>query len=275
MLWRARECHGRQANSVSGRIAFDPAACGYFYAVMSGKGWVHVDRFATTALAICARLPILCAQRSARAIDFDEIQIYPAETTPVRHLDFELQTNSVISATGAVAHRELEPYQIHATLEATYGLLPWLEVGQYVATARLDDGDYQYAGSRTKVHFSLPQTAKWPVSFGGNVELEYMRRVAEENPLVLEMRPIAQTHVGRFALIGNFAFSKPFSGPGTHDGVTFAPSGLLQYEKLLWGCRRQSSTTETWVLSATFTEPRRSSTFWCRHSTSKFWATWT
>jgi len=72
----------------------------------------------------------------------------------------------------------------------------------------------------------------WPIRFGGNIELDYMRRAAEENPLSLELRPIAEFTRGRFTLIGNFAFEKPFSGPGTHKGMTFAPSGEAQVQIL-------------------------------------------
>jgi hypothetical protein len=170
----------------------------------------------------------------AHAIDFYEIQIYSTETDPLGHLQLELHSNSVTTATGTEAHQQIVPYQIHETVEATYGILPWAEIGQYFATARLDNGNYEYAGSRSKFHFGVPQTADWPVSLGGTLELDYMRRAAEENPLTLEMRPIAETHLGKFTLIGNFAFEKPFSGPGTHKGVTFEPSGEAEYEKLLW-----------------------------------------
>jgi len=79
----------------------------------------------------------------------------------------------------------------------------------------------------------VPQTADWPVSLGGNLEFDYMRRAAEENPLTFEIRPIAEAHLGKFTVIGNFAFEKPFSGPGTHKGVTFAPAGEVEYAKLL------------------------------------------
>ena len=171
--------------------------------------------------------------RTAGAIDLYEIQIYPVETAPPGHVDLELHLNSVTRAAGEEAKQQLSPYQIHATLEATYGMVPWLEIGQYLATGRLDNGNYEYAGSRTKVHFSIPQTADWLISFGGNVELDYMRRAAEENARGLEMRPIAETHFGNLGLIGNFAFEKPFNGPGTHEGVTFAPSGELEYVQLL------------------------------------------
>ncbi len=171
---------------------------------------------------------------AAPAIDFYEIQIYPVETTPEGQLQAELHSNSVTTATGIEARRALNPYQIHETLEFTYGVLPWVEVGQYLATGRLDSGAYEYAGARTKVHFGVPQTEKWPVALGGNIELAYMRRAAEDNPLTFALRPIAETHLGKFTLVGNFVFEKPFRGPLTHRGVTFAPSGEIAYDLFRW-----------------------------------------
>jgi hypothetical protein len=61
-----------------------------------------------------------------------------------------------------------------------------------------------------------------------------MRRAAEEQPLNLELRPIVETSIGNILLILNLAFEKPFRGPGTHRGVTFAPSGLVSYRLLPW-----------------------------------------
>src|SRR5208337_1927339 len=133
----------------------------------------------------------------AYAIDFYEIEVYQTETTPQGHLQLELHSNTVSTATGEEAKAALNPYQIHETLEATYGLRPWLEVGQYFATAKLNNGQYEYAGSRTKMHFGVPQTEGWPVRFGGNIELDYMRFESEENPMTLELRPIAETSYGR------------------------------------------------------------------------------
>lgn len=170
----------------------------------------------------------------AGAIDFYEIQIYSTETTPPGILTLELHSNSVISATGAEAHQQLNPYQIHETLEGTYGLTPHIEIGQYLATAKLTNGDYEYAGSRTKCHFGVSATDSWPIRFGGNIELDYMRQAAEEQPLTLEMRPIVETSFGGVLFIANFAFEKPFRGPGTHQGVTFEPSGQLSYKLLPW-----------------------------------------
>jgi hypothetical protein len=177
---------------------------------------------------------MLLSVPGAGAIDFYEIQIYPTETTPPGILSLELHSNSVISATGAQAHAQLNPYEIHETIEGTYGLTPHIEIGQYLATAKLSNGEYEYAGARTKCHFGISATDSWPLRFGGNIELDYMRRAAEDQPLTLEMRPIVETSFGGFLLIANLAFEKPFRGPGTHQGVTFAPSGQISYRLVPW-----------------------------------------
>jgi hypothetical protein len=187
------------------------------------------------AFAVCAlgSLMLLALVRPAHAIDFYEIQIYGVDTAPTGHLTLELHSNSVTTATGPTAKDELNPYQLHETVEATYGLLEWLEVGQYVATAKFDNGQYDYAGARTKIHFGIPQSMEWPIEVGGNLELDYMRFAAEENPLTLEMRPIVEKKFGRLTLIGNFAFEKPFSGPGD-KGVALSPSSEIDYQLLAW-----------------------------------------
>jgi len=184
--------------------------------------------FAATLFA----LAIVLAAGNAFAIDFYEIQIYPTETDPQYHLDLELHSNSTTTAVGHEAKSQIDPYQIHETIEATYGVLPHVEIGQYFCTAKLDNGHYEYAGSRTKMHFGIPQTMDWPVSFGGNIELDYMRRAAEDQPLTLEMRPIAETHLGKFTVIANLPFNKPFAGPGTHKGVVVSPQGEVEYDEL-------------------------------------------
>jgi hypothetical protein len=183
--------------------------------------------------ALLAALATIAIAGQAFAIDFYEIQIYPVETDPQYHLQLELHSNTTTTAVGSEAKGQIDPYQIHETIEATYGILPHVEIGQYFCTAKLDDGHYEYAGSRSKMHFGIPQTMDWPVSFGGNIELDYMRRAAEDQPLTLEMRPIAETEIGKLTLIVNLPFEKPFAGPGTHKGVTISPQGELEYNELL------------------------------------------
>lgn len=185
------------------------------------------------ALGLCAA-GVLGGVRPSHAIDFYEIEVYDVDTAPSGHLVLELHSNTTSTATGQLAKSETDVYQIHETLEGSYGVTRWLEVGQYLATAKLSNGEYEYSGSRTKLHFGIPQTSEWPVQFGGNIELDYMRRAAEENPLNLELRPIAGASYRGFRLVVNFAFEKPFSGPTTHRGVQFDPSGELEYELAAW-----------------------------------------
>jgi hypothetical protein len=185
------------------------------------------------AMALVSVAVLLCA-RPAHAIDFYEIQIYEVETAPYHRFTLELHSNTTTTATGQWAKEAIDPYQIHETLEGTYGLLPWLEVGQYLCTAKLSDGQYNYSGARTKVHFGIPQSKDWPLEVGGNIELDYMRFQAEENPLSLEIRPILEKKYGRWMVVGNFAFEKPFSGPDTHKGMQFDPSGEIVYQLKDW-----------------------------------------
>lgn len=185
-------------------------------------------------IAAAALVTILLTAGNACAIDFYEIQIYTVQTEAFHQLELELHSNSVTTATGSEAHQQLRPYEIHETLEATFGLTPHIELGQYFCTAKLGNGDYEYAGSRTKMHFGIAATDSWPVRFGANIEFDYMRNAAEENPLTLELRPILETHFRKFTLVADFAFEKPFSGPGTHKGMTLAPSGMVTYDLFRW-----------------------------------------
>lgn len=188
-----------------------------------------VRQIARLALAIMA----LGIASPASAVDFYELQIYYVDTVPQYQLMTELHSNSVTTSTGVLARDGLPTYQIHNTLEATYGLLPWLEVGQYLATARLDTGTYEYAGARTKVHFGIPQTEAWPVALGMNLELDYMRRAADPHSPAFDFMPIAQIAWGKALLVGNFDFEKPFSGPG-NKGLDFQPAAEVSYRLRDW-----------------------------------------
>lgn len=170
----------------------------------------------------------------AHAIDFYEIQIYDTDTAPLGHLTLELHSNSTTTATGQLAKSQMDVYQVHETVEATYGVLKWAEIGQYFCTAKLSNGDYEYSGSRSKFHFGIPQTFEWPVQFGGNIELDYMRHAAEENPTTLELRPIVGSSFKGFRAVADFAFEDPFSGPGAHHGFQFEPSAELVYKLTEW-----------------------------------------
>src|ERR1700687_2764124 len=114
-------------------------------------------RIQIVALSICV-IVILAAAGPSHAIDFYEIQIYDTDTEPVGHMTLELHSNTTTTATGELAKSAMVVHQIHETLEATYGVMHWIEIGQYFATAKLSNGEYAYSGSRTKIHFAIPRS---------------------------------------------------------------------------------------------------------------------
>src|ERR1700687_5729310 len=109
-------------------------------------------RIRIIALSVCV-IAILAEAVPSRAIDFYEIQIYDTNTEPVGHLMLELHSNTTTTATGELAKRAMVVHQIHETLEATYGVLRWVEVGQYFATAKLSNGEDEYSGAPSHDHF--------------------------------------------------------------------------------------------------------------------------
>ena len=184
----------------------------------------------SAVLALPAALAIsIFSPGRAWGIDFYEIQIYGVDTTPKGRLQAELHSNGVTSADGPAARQTLNPYQLHETLEMTYGVSEHSEVGQYIASAVQHGGPWEYAGARTKFHFGLTDAEKSFIGIGGNVELDYMRRDFEDNPLSLELRPILEKRIGRFDATVNAPFSKPFNGR-TPLGMQFGPSGLVSYD---------------------------------------------
>src|ERR1700684_1019556 len=65
------------------------------------------SRVGVFILGIAASLVI---SREARAIDFYEIQIYDTDTAPVGHMELELHSNSVTTATGVQARKAMDVY---------------------------------------------------------------------------------------------------------------------------------------------------------------------
>src|SRR5215472_16785351 len=123
--WAAATSTGRHSRSARARTR------------VAGRrdGGVTGSGLPPSALAIALVLLMLARALPARAIDFYEIQIYQVQTAPYHHLTLELHSNTTTTATGQLAREEIDPYQIHETLEGTYGVLPWPEVGQYLCTA--------------------------------------------------------------------------------------------------------------------------------------------
>lgn len=183
---------------------------------------------------LCSLIMLAFAPSRVFATDFYELQIYTVDTVPEDQLMAELHSNYISSAVGEASKANLPLYQSHYTYEFTYGLLPYLEVGQYACTAMLVPGRYEFVGGRSKVHFGIPQTEAWPIQFGANIELQYMSRAAVTDPFNIEFMPIIEAHRGRLTAIANLSFEKQFTGPGTGAGISFEPAGQISYLLTKW-----------------------------------------
>ena len=101
---------------------------------------------------------VLCAARPALATDPFEIQVYDGTANAPGVPGIELHVNRVMSGLTEAEAPALPPHhQSHFTLEPSYGLLPWWELGGYFQTTLRGDGGFEF-GRRTELTFDL---AEW------------------------------------------------------------------------------------------------------------------
>src|SRR4051812_6941452 len=85
--------------------------------------------------AIFMSAHLLIGVREARAVDPFEIQVYDGTANPRGAPGLELHVNHVASGRKTAAPPELPPHgQSHFTLEPSFGVAPWCELGAYFQT---------------------------------------------------------------------------------------------------------------------------------------------
>ena len=79
--------------------------------------------------------------RAAGAVDPFEIQVYDAAIDPPMKASVELHVNSVVSGVNSAPAPELPPdHQTHLTMEPSFGLARYWEVGGYFQSTIRGDG---------------------------------------------------------------------------------------------------------------------------------------
>ena len=172
-------------------------------------------------------LALALAPRAARARDAFEIQVYDGTANPAGTLGLELHTNGVVSGQTTAPPPELPPnHQVHLTLEPSFGVRPWWEIGGYLQTAVRADGTYDYAG--LKLRSKLVTTPAWSARarLGVNVEVSWLPARYEAERWGLEVRPIAAWDVWRL----RFAVNPIVDVPLTGGAATLEPAALALYE---------------------------------------------
>jgi hypothetical protein len=177
----------------------------------------------------CAVLPALAAlasAREARAVDPFEIQVYDGTANPVGVPGLELHLNDWATGHRVATAPELPLHgQFHATLEPSFTVLPFWELGSYFQTAlREDDGTFDYAGVKLRSKFVTPPgwSDRWRL--GVNLELSILPDTYDHDRWGTEIRPIVAWQSERWLFAVNPIFGQPLAGSDASDGPSFEPA---------------------------------------------------
>jgi hypothetical protein len=188
---------------------------------------------ARTPLACSARivpaglvvLASLAVARAAAAVDPFEIQVYDGTANAPGVPGLELHLNDWITGHRDATPPELPLHgQLHATLEPSFGVLPWWEVGGYLQTALRDDGTFDYAGVKLRSKFVTPPGWNDRWRLGLNLEVSILPGTYDHDRWGSEVRPIVawQSEAWLFAL--NPILDQPLAGSDATAGPSFEPA---------------------------------------------------
>ena len=143
------------------------------------------------------------AAMPARALNFFELEVYPA-TTEGKGLH-ELENITSFVANGRRPSEEEaageEPRRhrlLRTTLEYDYGLTDKIDVAAYLDLQRPNGEELEYAQSRFRARGAFFEKGRFPLDVGWYVEAEVPDR--GESELELEFRPIVSRDIGRFSV---------------------------------------------------------------------------
>jgi hypothetical protein len=142
--------------------------------------------------------------RAVHALDAFEIQVYDGTANPAGAPGLELHVNDVVRGAMTAAPPELAPnHQAHFTLEPSYGVTDFWELGAYLQTALRSDGTFDFAG--IKARSKLVTRPSWSTTrrLGLNVEVSDVPARYEAERWGLELRPIVAQDLGRFGVVVN------------------------------------------------------------------------
>ena len=205
-------------------------------------------------VAIEAMAALLLATSFARATDPFEIQTYDGNANEQGAFGLELHTNVVARGVTTSDGPELAPNRVtHFTLEPSYGLFDWWELGLYLQAALLPDGSLDWAGAKVRSKFVTPP--KWAgsphVRLGANFELGLLPERFDKGRWAIEMRPIVAWESDRFLFAVNPNVDITLTQPELSLGPTFQPAAMALYQ---WK-DRVSLGFEYYANFGPFTEP--------------------
>ena len=175
-----------------------------------------------------AALAVLLAARPARALDPFEIQVYDGTANAPRVFGLELHLNRVATGYATATAPELPLRgQTHVTLEPSFGLFPWWELGAYLQTAIRADGHYDWAGVKLRSKFVTPPSFHPNLRLGLNVEGSYLPAAYDRDHWGAELRPILTWDGAPWLVAFNPIVGVGLAGKSWQEGPTFEPAAKI------------------------------------------------
>ncbi len=163
--------------------------------------------------------------RLAHALDPFEIQVYDGTANPPGAVGIELHLNHVATGHAQGNAPELPLLgQSHATLEPSYGIFPWWEVGGYFQTALRADDHVDYAGAKLRSKFVAPPSFNPHLRLGINFEVSLLPEAYDRDRWGAEIRPIVGWADERWLFVVNPIVDLSLAGPDAPAGPTFEPA---------------------------------------------------
>ena len=150
---------------------------------------------------------------SARAVDAFEIQVYDGTADAPGAAGLEAHVNGVVDGGRAATPPEIPAHHtVHLTLEPSYGVRPYWELGAYLQTALRPDGSYDFAGVKLRSKLVTPPGWRPSLRLGINAEVSYLSARYDADRWGGELRPIVAWENHRFLFAFNPILDVSFAG---------------------------------------------------------------
>jgi hypothetical protein len=187
-----------------------------------------------TPVGLAVASAALLAAPRARAVDPFEIQVYDGTANDPGAPGIELHLNHVALGLKQADAPELPQHNTtHLTLEPSFGLFPWWELGGYLQTAVRRDGTFDYAGVKLRSKFVTPPD--WysrdgrQLRLGVNFELSVLPERYDRDRWATEIRPIVAWDTPSWLFAVNPILDQALAGSGA-EGPTFQPALMALYK---------------------------------------------
>jgi hypothetical protein len=165
----------------------------------------------------------------AAALDPFEIQVYDGTANAAGEASLELHLNYVARGLRSSVAPELPPdHQAHVTLEPSYGVTSFWELGAYLQGSLRPDGSFDYAGAKLRSKLVTPPGWHEHLRLGINLEVSLLPVAYDRSRWGTEVRPIIAWEDDRWIFAANPNFEMALTSPDRQEGPAFEPGAMAK-----------------------------------------------